>query len=68
MAGIIVVFVLNYKTLSSRMAHISEHINSSNHKINYYDKMRKMIFNLVSKKGKNNDNYSPNSPVYIIYS
>ena len=37
------------------MAHISEHINSSNHKIHSYVQMRKMIVNLGSNKGKNNE-------------
>ena len=37
------------------MAQISEHINSSNHKIHSYDEMRKMIVNLGIRKCKNND-------------
>ena len=43
-------FVLNSRKISSHMAHISGHINSSNHQIYSYDKMIKIIFNLVSKK------------------
>ena len=38
------------------MAQISEHINSSNQKINYYYQMIKNIFNLGSKKFENNIN------------
>ena len=38
------------------MARISEHINSSNHKIYSYDQIRKMIVNLGSKKCQNNKN------------
>ena len=40
------------------MDQISEHIKPSNHKIHSYDKMSKIIVNLVSKKGENNDNSS----------
>ena len=50
MAGIIVIFFLKDKKLSSRMDHISEHINSSNQKNYSYDKMSKMIFNLAIKE------------------
>ena len=56
MAGIIVIFVLNYKQLSSHMDQISEHINSSNNKIHSYDQMSKIVVNLVSKKCENNNN------------
>ena len=38
------------------MARISEHINSSNNRINYYDQIIKMIVNLGSKKFENNNN------------
>ena len=55
MAGIIV-FFLNDNKLLSRMAQISEHVNSSNHKIHSYDQMSKLIVNLVSKKCENNNN------------
>ena len=55
MSGIIVIFVLNNSTLSSHMDHISEHINSPNHKIHSYDKMNRMIVNLGSKTYENND-------------
>ena len=41
------------------MDQISEYINFSNHRIHSYDKMRNMIVNLGSKKGKNNNNHSP---------
>ena len=41
------------------MDQISEHINSSNHKIHSYDKMSKMIVNLGSKKCENNENSLP---------
>ena len=50
---------LNNKKLSSNMVQISEHINSSNHKIHSYDQMREIIVNLGSNKGKNNNNNSP---------
>ena len=39
------------------MAHISEHNNSSNHKIHSYDQMRKMIVNLGNITCENNNNY-----------
>ena len=42
--------------LSSHMDQITEHINSSNHKINSNNKMRRMAVNLVSKKHENNNN------------
>ena len=58
MAGIIVFFNLNEKKLSPHMAHIIENINSSNHNIFSYDKMIKIIVNLVSKKYENNINYT----------
>ena len=41
------------------MDQISKHINYTNKKTHSYDKMRKMIVNLVSKKGDNNDNSYP---------
>ena len=50
MAGVIVIFVLNDKKLSSHMVQISEHINSSNSKIHSYYQMRKIIVNLGNKK------------------
>ena len=37
------------------MDQTSEHINSSNNKINFHDQMRKIIVNLVSKKYENNN-------------
>ena len=40
------------------MAQISEHINSLNNKIHSYDQMIKMIVNVVSRKGKNNNNHT----------
>ena len=40
------------------MAQISEFRNSSNHKIDFCDQMRKMTINLGSNNGKNNDNSS----------
>ena len=52
MAGIIVILFLNDKKLSSHMDQTSEYINSSNHKIHSYYKMRKMIVNLGIKKYK----------------
>ena len=47
MSGIIF-FLIGSNKLSSNMAHISEHINSSNHKISSYDQMSKMIVDLGS--------------------
>ena len=35
------------------MVHISEHINSSNHKIRSYGQISKMVVNLISKKLEN---------------
>ena len=40
------------------MDQISNHINSSNHRIHIYDIMIKKYCYLVSKKGKDNYNYS----------
>ena len=56
MAGIIVIFFINDTKLSSHMAQISEHINSSNHKIHSHDQMGKIIFNLRNKKCEKNNN------------
>ena len=56
MSGIIVFLVLNDNKLSSRMDHISEHINSLSHKIHFYEKMSKIIVNLNNNKYKNNNN------------
>ena len=56
-------FFLNGNKLSLHMAQISEHINYSNWKKYSYDQTRKLIINLGSEKGKNNDNsYVPNHP------
>ena len=38
------------------MAHISEHINSSNHKIHSYDQMVKRNVNLSNNKCEDNNN------------
>ena len=43
-------FVINDKKLSSHIAQIIEHINSSNNNINYHDHIGKMIVNLSNKK------------------
>ena len=43
-------FAINDTKLSSNMAHISEHINSSDQKIHSYDNMGKIIVNLSNKK------------------
>ena len=51
--------VINDKKLSSHMAQISEQINYPNKKIHSYNQMRKMIIDIGSKKGENNDTYSP---------
>ena len=72
MADIIVIFVINDKTLSSYMAQISEHINSSNQKIHSYDQMREMFVILGSKECEYNKNstcqlnHSHNSLLMII--
>ena len=42
------------------MAQISEHINSSNHKIHFHDQMGKMIVRLSNKKCKNNNKSTGN--------
>ena len=57
MAGIILFFVINDKKLLSHMYQISEHINSSNYKINSYDQMGKMIVNLSNNKCENNNKF-----------
>ena len=41
--------------MSSHLDQRSKQINHSNQKINSYDKMSKIITNLGSKKGDNND-------------
>ena len=51
-------FFINDTTLSSHMSQISEHINSSNHKIHSYDQMGKMIINLSNKTCENNNNFT----------
>ena len=56
MTGIIVIFFLDKNNLSLHMVHISEHINSSNHKIHSHGQISKMIVNLISKKCKNKNN------------
>ena len=38
------------------MAQMSEHINSENQKFHCHDQMRRIIFNLGSKKCKDNNN------------
>ena len=58
MACIIIILVLNDRKLSSNMVHISEHINSINHKINSHNQMRKMILNLGSNKCEYNNYYT----------
>ena len=65
MAGFFVIFVINDKKLSSKIAQISEHINyTKNHSC---DQMSKMIINLGSKKGDNNDNSPTQISAYIIH-
>ena len=66
MAGIIVIFFLDDNKLSSHMAQISEHINSSDQKINSYDQMRKIIVNLGSKRVKIMTHPHANSTIYRI--
>ena len=48
-------FIINDTKMSPRMAQISEHINSSNHKIYFYNHMGKMIVNLSNKIFENNN-------------
>ena len=55
MAGIITIFVLYDKKLSSDMAQISKYINSSNHKICSYDQISKIIVDLVSNTVDNKE-------------
>ena len=43
-------FVINDKKISSHMAHISEHINSSNRKIHSYDQMGEITVNLSNNR------------------
>ena len=50
MTGIIVISVTNYMKLSLHMYQISEHINSSNHKIHSYGQLSKMVVSLASNK------------------
>ena len=54
MAGIIVIFFLKDKKLSPNTAQISEHINSTNYKIHYYDQRITIRVNIISNKGDNN--------------
>ena len=56
MANIIVIFLIDEMKLSSNMDEISEHINSTNHKIHSYHQMGKMIVNLNKKKCENKNN------------
>ena len=48
MVGIIAIFFLNDKKLSSHMDQISEQINFSNNKFKSYNQMREIIVNLGS--------------------
>ena len=50
MEGIIAIFFSNDRKLSSLLAQISEHNNSLNHKMHFFDKISKMIVNLGSRK------------------
>ena len=45
------------RKISSHMAQISKHNNSSIHKVYSYDQMIKMIVHIVSKKCENSDTY-----------
>ena len=67
MSGIIVNFFLNDKKLSSNLAQISEHNNSSNRKIHFYDQMINMTVNLDINAGKKLTTPHPNSSIYIIH-
>ena len=59
MAGFIGIFVINDKKLLLHMDQIIKRINYINHKIHYYDQMRKIIVNLGSNNGdKNDDSYT----------
>ena len=46
-------FFINGKKLSSHMAHVNKHINSSNHKIHSCEQIRKIVVNLVSRGFEN---------------
>ena len=56
MWGIINIFLINVKKLSSHMDHISEHIHSLNQKIHSHDQMGEIIVNLCNKKYENKNN------------
>ena len=57
MVSFFVIF-LNDKKITSHIDQINEHMNPTNYKINSYDKTRKMIVDLCSNKGNNNENSS----------
>ena len=54
MAGVIAFFILIGKELSPHMKQLSENINSTKHKIHYFDQTSKMIVDLGDKKGVSN--------------
>ena len=56
MAGIILIFVINYTKLSAHMAQSSEDTNSANQKNHSHDQMGKMIAKLSNKTLENNNN------------
>ena len=59
MAGLIEIFVLDDKKLSSHMYQISQHINTTNRKLHSYNQMSRKIVNLGVKKVDKNDNLFP---------
>ena len=59
MIGIISIFVLNEKILSSNMNQVSQHINYINHKIHYFDQTINLIVDLGNKKESSNDHSYP---------
>ena len=54
MAGVIALLILIGKTLSSHMKQLSENINTTKYRIQYFDQTSKMIVHLGDKKGVSN--------------
>ena len=58
MAGVIAFSVINKNRLSSHMKQLSQYINLTNHNINSFDQIIKIIFVLDNNKGIGNYNSS----------
>ena len=54
MAGVIALLIFIGKTLSSHMKQLSENINTTKYRIQYFDQTSKMIVHLGEKKGVSN--------------